>query len=259
MIWRKQTMNRPGLLVCAALLLVPTAGFAFQAQNPTEVAARLGTGIAEAVIAGDDEGLAEMVTLARRGVTAFPENGLVHHYLGYALYRVATLRFAADPDGALAILFEAESSLLRSIELEPIPESHALMSSVLGRQIVSDETAMSLSMRAGAQMRRAVELGPRNPRVKVLEGISAFHTPSMYGGGHDIALDRFLAAAALFEEDAPASPLPAWGRAEVYAWLGQTYVALRMPEEARTAYERALEIEPSYAWVRDTLLPALSP
>lgn len=259
MTWRKHTMNRPGLLACVALLLVPTAGFSFQAPNPGEVATRLGTGIAEAVIAGDEEGLAEMVALARRAVTAFPENGLVHHYLGYALYRVATLRFAADPDGALATLFEAESSLLRSIELEPVPESHALMSSVLGRQIVSDATAMSLSMRAGAEMRRAVEMGPRNPRVKVLEGISAFHTPSMYGGGHDIALDRFLAAAALFEEDAPESPLPAWGRAEVYAWLGQTYVALRMPEEARAAYERALEIEPSYAWVRDTLLPALSP
>ena len=93
----------------------------------------------------------------------------------------------------------------------------------------------------------------------MLEGIQALHTPSMFGGGADIALESFLTAAALFEEDAPESPLPAWGRAEVYAWLGQTYVALRMPEEARTAYERALEIEPAYAWVRDTLLPALSP
>ena len=255
----KHTMSRPGLLACVALLLVPTASFAFQATNPREVAAGLRTGIAEAVIAGDAEHLTEAVTLARRAATAFPENGLVHHYLGYALYRLSTLRFDADPDGALVILSESESALRRSIELEPIPESHALMSSVLGLQIVSDETAMRLSMRAEGEMRRAVEMDPRNPRVKVLEGISAFHTPTMYGGGHDIALDRFLAAAELFEEDAPESPLPAWGRAEVYAWLGQTYVALRMPEEARAAYERALEIEPSYAWVRDTLLPALSP
>lgn len=259
MTWRKHTMNRPGVLASVVLLFVPTTGSAFQAPNPGEVAARLRSGIAEAVIASDAEHLMEAVTLARRAATAFPENGFVHHYLGYALYRLATLRFDADPDGALVILSESESALRRSIELEPIPESHALMSSVLGRQIVSDETAMSLSMRAGGEMRRAVEMGSRNPRVKVLEGISAFHTPPMYGGGHDIALDRFLAAAALFEEDAPESPLPAWGRAEVYAWLGQTYVALRMPEEARAAYERALEIEPSYAWGRDTLLPALSP
>ena len=259
MTWRMNAMNQSGVLACVALLLVPSAGSAFQAPNPGEVALRLRTSVAEAVIAGDSEHLTEAVTLARRAATALPENGLLHHYLGYALYRLATLRFEADPDGALVILSESESALRRSIELEPIPESHALMSSVLGRQIVSDATAMSLSMRAGAEMRRAVEMGPRNPRVKVLEGISAFHTPSMYGGGHDIALDRFLAAAALFEEDAPESLLPAWGRAEVYAWLGQTYVALRMPEEARAAYERALEIEPSYAWVRDTLLPALSP
>lgn len=237
----------------------PDSGLALQDLAPGELAGRLRAGVEEAVIAGDEEGLSEMVTLARRAVTAFPEHGLLHHYLGYTLYRLGTLRFDSDPNRALATLFESESALLRAIELGPIPESYALMSSVLGRQIVSDETAMNLSMRARSQMDRALAAGPRNPRVKVLEGIRAFHTPSMYGGGYDIALDRFLAAAALFEEDEPAPPLPAWGHAEAYAWLGQTYAELKRPEEARAAYERALEIEPSYAWVRDVLLPALSP
>ena len=259
MIWRKNAMTQPGVLACVALLLVPTVGSAFQAPNPGDVAARLRTGIAEAVIAGDDEGLTEMITLARRAVTAFPENGLIQHYLGYALYRLATRRFDADPDGALATFAEAESVLLHSIDIEPIPESHALMSAVLGPQIVSDETAMNLSMRASAELRQAVSMDPRNPRVRMLEGIQALHTPSMFGGGADIALESFLTAAALFEEDAPEPPLPAWGRAEVYAWLGQAYAELDRLEDARAAYERALEIEPSYAWVRNALLPALSP
>ena len=251
--------SRLAVLASLASLPVPNAGYAAQNLDSGEVAERLLVGVAQAVIARDEDDLNRMATLARRAVTAFPEDGLLHHYLGYALYRLAMVRFDTDPDGARVTLAESESALLRSIELEPIPESHALMSSVLGRQIVSDETAMSLSMRARSQMDRAVSLGPRNPRVKVLEGIRAFHTPSMFGGGFDIALDRFLVAAALFEEDAPEPPLPAWGHAEAYAWLGQTYIELNRPEEARAAYEQALEIEPGYAWVRDILLPALSP
>lgn len=259
MVWRTNAMTRPRVLACVALLLVPAPGSASQTPDPGEVAARLRTGIAEAVIADDDEGLAGMVTLARRAATAFPENGLLPHYLGYALYRLATRRLDTDPDGALATFAEAESVLLHSIDIAPIPESHALMSAVLGPQIVSGETAMNLSMRASAELRRAVSMDPRNPRVRMLEGIQALHTPSMFGGGADIALESLLAATALFEEDAPEPPLPAWGRAEVYAWLGQAYAELDRLEDARAAYERALEIEPDYAWVRHTLLPALSP
>lgn len=52
-------------------------------------------------------------------------------------------------------------------------------------------------------MRRAVAMGPLNPRVQVLERIRACHTPAMHGGGYDIALDRFLAAAALLPALSP--------------------------------------------------------
>ena len=95
------------------------------------------------------------------------------------------------------------------------------------------------------------------PHVRLLEGISAFHTPGMFGGGHEAALEHFLAAIELFAEDALQPPLPAWGHAEAYAWLGQTHVALGQTEAARTAYERALELEPGYVWVREVLLPGV--
>lgn len=259
MIDGKSLPHRVRALACVSLMLVPTPSYAAQELDPAQVAERLRSRIAEAVVAGDEERLAGLTLVARRAVTAFHEDALLQHYLGYGLYRLATLRFAADPDEALATLRESELALLRSINLDPLPESHAVLSSVLGRQIVGDANAMSLSIRAGSEMERALALGPRNPRVRLLEGIRAFHTPPMYGGGFDLALDHFLDAAELFEKDAPAPSLPAWGRAEIHAWLGQTYAELDRTEEARAAYGRALEIEPSYAWVRETLLPALSP
>ena len=251
------------LLPALALLLAGTfqlgapRGLAAQTLDPVELAERLRTGLDEASIAGDDDALGHSVILARRAVTAFPDHGLLNHYMGYALYLLAQRTMETDMRAAHASLEEAESFLEKSIELLPIAESHALLSSALGMRIDGAASAMTLGMRSGAAMGRAKALGPDNPRVRLLEGIAAFHTPSMFGGGHEAALEHFLAAIELFAEDAPEPPLPAWGHAEAYAWLGQTHAALGQADEARAAYERALELEPGYVWVREVLLPQL--
>lgn len=244
------------MLGCAAAF-AETRGLAAQDLDPRELAERLRAGLAEAEVSGDEDGLAEMVILARRAVTAFPDDALLNHYMGYALHSLAGRTRDADPDRSKELLEEAESFLERSIEIEPIAESHALLASALGMRIDGPATAMTLGMRSGRELGRAKAMGPRNPRVRLLEGISAFHTPEMFGGGHDTALEHFLAAIELFADDAPAPPLPAWGHAEAYAWLGQTHAAMGQVEEARAAYQRALEVAPGYVWVREVLLPGL--
>lgn len=243
--------------VLASTLITTHPALAAQDLDPVNVAERLRTGLHEAEIAGDDDATRQMITLARRAVTAFPDNALVNHYLGYALYRLAGPMMETDADGALAMLAEAQSFLERSIGIEPIAESHALLSSVLGMQIVSDADAMTLGMRSDSELGRARRLGPRNPRVRLLEGIATVHKPEMWGGGHKAALAHFQAAIELFAEDEPETPLPAWGHAEAYAWLGQTYAALGKVDEAREAYTRALEVAPAYRWVRQVLMPAI--
>ena len=259
--WLTLRGRQPAVLLPAFALLLasalPPRGLAAQALDPAELAERLRRGLEEAQIAGDADALGQMTTLSRRAVTAFPEDALLHHYAGYALYRLAGRTMETDTDASHALLEEAESFLERSVEIEPMADSYALLASVIGMRIDGPVSAMSLGMRSGAAMSRAKEVGPDNPRVRLLEGISAFHTPGMFGGGHEAALEHFLAAIELFAEDAPQSLLPAWGHAETYAWLGQTHAALGQVEEARTAYERALEMEPGYVWVREGLLPAL--
>ena len=254
-ILRKTT---PAFAVLASTLTTATPStLTAQDLDPVTVAERLRAGLYEADISGDPDALDRMVTLARRAVTACPGDALVNPYMGFALYRLAGPAMEADVDGALAVLAEAQSFLERSIGIHPIPESYALLSSVLGMQIVDDAQAMTLGMRSGNEMARARRLGPGNPRVRLLEGIAAFHTPEMWGGGHKAALTHFLAAIELFAEDEPESPLPAWGHAEAYAWLGQAYAALNRVVEARDAYARALEVAPGYAWVRMVLMPGL--
>ena len=252
-----RTMTPSSVALAAALIATPPPSLTAQDLDPATVAERLRTGLHAADISGDPEVLGQMVTLARRAATAFPGDALVNHYLGYALYRLAGPTMETDADGAFTMLAEAQSSLERSIEIEPIPESHALLSSVLGMQIVSEADAMTLGIRSDSELAKARRLGPLNPRVRLLEGVATVHRPEMWGGGHKAALGHFQAAIELFADDEPEAPLPAWGYAEAHAWLGQSYAALGRVDEARAAYERALEVAPGYAWVREVLMPAL--
>ena len=242
------------LPVLLAVVTLWPGALAAQDMDPLELADRLRTGLAEAEIQGDTAALGQMVTLARRAVTAFPDDALLHHYAGYGIYRLA-IRRMADGSTVDDLLTEAESSLRASIETRPLAESYAILSSLLGMRVDDPATAMRLGMQSVEAILRARALGPDNPRVRLLEGISAFHMPETYGGGHRAALEHFLAALELFANDAPPVPLPDWGHAEAWAWLGQTHSALGQTEEARAAFERALEVQPDYAWVRDILLP----
>ena len=48
-----------------------------------------------------------------------------------------------------------------------------------------------------------------------------------------------------------------WGEPEAHAFLGLSHARENERDQARAAYERALELEPGFAWVRERLLPDL--
>jgi Flp pilus assembly protein TadD len=117
--------------------------------------------------------------------------------------------------------------------------------------------AMRLGPRASRLLNEAVAMGPDNPRVWMLRGVSAMFKPRIFGGGLGKAEDDLQHALTLFAGDVPQSPAPWWGHAETYGWLGQLYARQGKVEQARASYARALSLEPANAWVRDYLLPAL--
>jgi tetratricopeptide (TPR) repeat protein len=209
---------------------------------------------------GDLTRLREAAALLERALTAFPDDPLLLHYLGYARYREATLMQGKKPDSKeyRPILEAADSLLERSASKLQLAETYALRSSVLGQLIGSNPLrGMTLGPRSNNAMERAVELGPNNPRVWLLRGIGAMFTPSMFGGGLDKAEEHLTKALALFPNDNPAPPLPAWGHAEVHIWIGQLHKRRNRIDDARQAYNRALELDPDNGWVKHVLLPAL--
>jgi Flp pilus assembly protein TadD len=210
---------------------------------------------------GQPSGLDQAIALLERVLTVTPNDAILLHYKGYALYRKSNPMLADDAKKAevKALLEAADEALESSAKTLAWPETWALRASISGQLIAvgNPVSGMVLGPRSENQMEKAVELGPNNPRVWMLKGVGTMFKPKMFGGGADKAEKELLKAIELFASDRAASPAPKWGNAESYAWLGQAYVAQNKFAEARTAYQKTLELDPGNGWVTHVLLPAL--
>ena len=236
------------------------------AQTPPTadaVADSVRVAIDAATAATDVAGLEAALALVDRGLALYPNAPLLTHYKAYALYRAATLNFGREDNDRAKRQLETARDLLEPLaKRETIPETYAVLSSVYGMLIGVSKVPMVAGMRLGPKatewIDRAVEAGPRNPRVWVMKGIGAINTPAMFGGGLDKAEAHLKKALALFADDHPPAPLPAWGRADAHIWLGQVYAKQKRSDLARAEYEAALALQPGNQWVRMGLLPSVT-
>ena len=248
------------MLIAVAAVVVATSTQAQTLNGRDKWADSARIEIEAATALGSLDRLRQAGALLERALTAFPDDPMLLHYLGYARYREATIMqgMKRDEDEYRPLLEAADSLLERSASKLQLAESYAIRSSVIGQLIGSNPLrGMTLGRKSSGAMDRAVEVGPNNPRVWLLRGIGAMFTPSLFGGGLDKAEEYLNKAAALFPSDAPAPPMPAWGHAEAYIWLGQVYKRRDRIDDARQAYTRALELQPDNGWVRHVLLPEL--
>ena len=248
-------------MILSATLVLPSAVTSQAA--PLTGAAKLADSAARVIdrayFAADLAALQGARTLLDRALVTFPKDPLLLHYQGYELYREAVLLegLRRGPEAA-PLVEKARTALEQSIAGRPMPETHALLSSVLGQMIGADASlGMTLGPLSGQEMEAAVAAGPLNPRVWILRGISSFYTPEEYGGGVSIAETQLNRAVALLAVDHPVSPEPSWGHAEAYAWLGQVLQKENKTADAAAAYNKALALEPNFVWVKTVLLPSL--
>lgn len=93
-------------------------------------------------------------------------------------------------------------------------EVYAMRSWVLSAKIgVSPMTrGATLGPESGMLLDKAIELDKNNPRPYYLKGMSAMHTPPMWGGGKDKAIANFNKALELYAKFKPLSSImPSWG------------------------------------------------
>ena len=194
-----------------------------------------------------------------------------HYYIALTDYRIANYLLAQgkkNKDQASKHLKEAAEHLEEATREDITRENakavaaeiYALLSSVYGRQIsLSGIKGLFLGPKSGNLLKKAEQLAPDNPRVVLNAAISAFNTPKMWGGSKERAMEGFQRAAYLFAREKPTDPIhPVWGHSETYAWLGIAYMDRDEKDSARTAFEKALEIDPDNGWVKYELLPKVT-
>lgn len=242
------------MLVCT--LAGPTAAMA-QTPDAVVLADSVSRLIHQAVITGETETLETARRLAERGLTVYPEHPLLEHHRAAADFRAASRLAESDMDAAQTLLDRAQDVVDDAVDREgAIAETHALRGSIMGMRITGMLRGITLGPRADRALDRAVEMDPTNPRIWLAKGISTLHKPGFTGGGADRAIEALERGIGFLRADHPARGHPIGGGAELWAWLGVAHLQSDRPDEAVAALERALELEPEFGWVRDTLLPA---
>lgn len=198
---------------------------------------------------------------------------LKSYYAGLLAYRQAQLAGAQANPGAPAagagnklptpdhgrsdarqMVERCVSSLEHALEAQKdFPDALALQSACLDQ--LSDLRSWRAPLagsRSATQLRKALQLAPKNPRVLLLDAISDYEHPK--SNDTPRSCDKFKNTAAVFEtERANVDQVPGWGAAEAYTWLGRCYLGNGDAVPARDALERALLIAPEFAQAKRLL------
>lgn len=187
---------------------------------------------------------------------------LVQYYLGYIDYEMAIDITGMDKEKSPVYLDSAVEHLKLAIEIDDsMAEAHALLAGCYGLQIsFSPISGIWRGPESASQRSTAKELSPENPRVALLGALSTYNAPALFGGSKEEGLEGFKKAAELFDRWSPSDSLqPDWGKEQVYARIGVAYLDRNEKILARKAFEKALEIDPEYDWVRQVLMKKVTP
>ncbi|HUI29637.1 MAG TPA: hypothetical protein VLX91_05435 [Candidatus Acidoferrales bacterium] len=215
----------------------------------------------ELIRQGSNSASADKLEQARNILAPFASVGdrqeLAEYYLGYIDYQMAVVINQMDKEKAPAYLDSAVDHLKRAIEKDDtLAEAHALLSSCYGIQIsFSPMSGIWRGPKSGSEMSKAKSLSPENPRVALLGAIGTYNTPVLFGGGKEKGFEALKKAAELFDRWRTSDSLqPDWGREQVYAWIGLVHLDRNETILAWKAFEKALEINPDYGWVKYVLM-----
>lgn len=200
---------------------------------------------------------------------------LKSYYAGLLAYRLTLLAQAqADPSAATGkapapvrrndrsknearqAVERCVGSLDQALEVQSnFAEALALQSACLGMLAdLGTWRARLAAPKSATQLRKALQIAPKNPRVLLLDAISDYEHAKGPASDAEHTCSKFKTVAALFDaERADVDQVPGWGAAEGYMWLGRCYLDIGNPNEARDALERALLIAPEFGQARRLL------
>ena len=248
---------KTGLLVLA-IALAANAGA--EPSAPATLAATE-TAIERAGLRADADALAQAVRPLDAALAREPDNAALLYTRAFGHYAATAPLRAAKERGAMRVQLEQAVALLQRVK-DPrwAAEAAALHGGILGQLIDLEGgvSGMTLGPKSRRLLEQAARTAPASPRVLLFRGIAQLNTPPIWGGDPAEGAELLQQAVDRFEAGAQPAGAPRWGHAEALAWLGIARRRAGDTGRARTAWERALVLDPDYRWVRLALLPSLA-
>jgi hypothetical protein len=187
------------------------------------------------------------------------ESASKRYYAGLANYRLTQLTVARDKGRAKETAKACVDNLDQALNLQKATHMEQESADALALESACLDMLAGLeawrtpfaASKSGAQIEKARHLGPKNPRVLLLDAVEAYERPKGSAADKDYALRGFKQAAAAFEaERQQIEHVPGWGAAEAYVYLAKCQLDRGATLDARDALERALLIAPEFAEAR---------
>ncbi|MEL6556695.1 MAG: tetratricopeptide repeat protein [Bacteroidota bacterium] len=179
---------------------------------------------------------------------------LVSTYYGYLSATMAT----KDED-AFEKQIDPAKELVKALieEHEDWGEPKALLSSIMGLEMAySPMKGAFLGMKSNSLMSDALKESPESPLVMRLYAGSKQYTPAMWGGDKKVAADYMEKAIKAFEQRG--ETVDNWLYIDALANLGIVYSEIDKKDQAKAAFQKALNMEPEFGWVKYSLMPQLA-
>jgi tetratricopeptide (TPR) repeat protein len=241
-------MERPKYILCMILLLV--SGF-------SSVSAPWKRQIYDAYINGDmkqwkliiDE--MEKQKILRRDYII----ELVNYQYGYTAWSTGT----GNTSEARHYMGLAEKNLQWLEKNSTSDESliHAYHSAFYGFRIgFSKIMAPVHGPKSVSHAKKAIELDENNPMGYIQYGNSQYYMPAVFGGSKKTAIEFYQKSQGIMEKN-PSAIKYDWNYLNLLTLIAQACQETGNISEAKSYYEKILEIEPAFLWVKNELYPEI--
>lgn len=210
------------------------------------IAGSLAAGGLEAARDGQDRAaLEKLVAEYAAGAEKSPQDAAAQYRAALASSYLAEVALELRDKGQAQRAAEAGvKAAERAIALKPAEaEYHRVLGTLCGQVVPANVLAgLSYGKRARDAVNKALELDPKSAQAHLARGVGNYYLPAALGGGNNLAITDFRKAIQLDPKFADA-----------YIWLGLALRKDRNNAEARSAFARALELNPARIWAKQQL------